>query len=108
MSIGLATNLAGLAAGNYTINRGHLGQNFVIRYCLVSFIQTGIYQFINLTDPDTTNGLSITLPTSTGHVFGFEVNPKVFSNPTINITLTNAIPVNEFISIKLYGWYETQ
>jgi len=106
IGIGLGTNLAGLAAGNYSISLSHPEQNFVIQAYSVAYLQAAIRQSINLTDSDGTNGFGIDLATSTGNIFGQTIVPKLFKGTKINISIATNIPVNEFVTIKLFGWYE--
>ena len=108
IAIGLGINLAGLPAGTYSLNRGHIGKNFIIKFVEVSYLQARILQQINFQDPDTNNGFSLDLPVTAGNVFSHEIVSKVFHSNLIILTLSQAIPVNEFVSVRFYGWYEDQ
>lgn len=102
----MATNLGGLAAGIYLINRGHTNQNFVCDKIIISYIQTGLLRTISIYDSENTNGLTMDLPPSTGTIQNLIITPKLFKGDTLKIHLYDAIPVNEWLSIVLSGWYE--
>lgn len=106
--IGIGTNLAGLPAGTYSISLGHSTQNFIFKGIAISYIQAGVIQNLSLSDSAGTNGISFHLPPSTGNIIQIPCIAKVIKGNTINITLSAAIPVNEFISVSLYGWYENR
>lgn len=108
IGIGIGTNLAGLGAGSYTINRGHAEQNFIIESLYLSYIQSGVIQSLTIADSDGNNSITIRLPTSTGDIINIPFIPKTFKGQNIIITISLAIPVNQFISLHLVGWYENK
>lgn len=105
ISIGLNSNLLGLPAGTYYINRGNVTKKLIINFVTVSYYLTTIRTYLNFLDYNGSNGIDFTIPQ--GNLsYSFEIVPKTFIGEYIQIFLANNIPANEFISIKLYGWYE--
>lgn len=74
---------------------------------MINYRQAGVINTISLKDIETTNALTICMPTNVaGNPINSEIIPKVFSSNLIELTISKAIPVNEFIAISLFGWYE--
>lgn len=107
-SIGIGTNLAGVAAGTYTISRNYSERAFIFNSVLVNYIQTGIINTIDILDGSGNNGIRLYLPTTTGNNFSFNQIPRPFVENTFQIIITNNIPVNEFVAITLFGWNENK
>lgn len=105
LSIGLSTNLAGLPAGSYTINRGNPSKNLVLQFMVVSYHLTGNITSVSLVDGQGSNALSVTFPPGSS-VTHSEIVPKTFLGETLTLVLGQNIPANEFIRLNLYGWYE--
>ena len=83
-----------------------MNQNFILKFVVISYIQTAIIQDLSFDDPATSNAINFILPPSTGSMISYEIIPKLFASNLMNLTLTAAIPANQFISVNLLGWYE--
>jgi hypothetical protein len=108
ITVALANNLLGLPAGTYSLNRGNVGKRFVIQYLLVqSLLTTTHLTEITFEDTKGDNGFTLNIPSSAnGLMTSISLVPKTFIGETINIILSQAIPINQFLSIAMYGWYE--
>jgi len=106
ISVGIATNLAGLPAGTYSIDRGHETQNFIVQFVKVNYKLTATKTMLIFKDSKGDNSFNIAMPGSPCENYSFEVIPKLFSGRYFNVTLDVPIPANEFIFVTAYGWYE--
>lgn len=104
--MGIATNLAGLPAGTYSIDRGNVGQNFIIQFVKVNYKLSAIKTLLVFRDSAGDNAINVMMPSSDCQNYSFEIVPKLFSGQYLNMSLDVNIPVNEFIFITFYGWYE--
>lgn len=84
----------------------HPEQNFIFDSYCINYVQSGIINFVRLEDSEGTNGLTWNLPRSEGTSFTGNITPKLMKGTQLIIRLINAIPINEFITISLFGWYE--
>lgn len=109
VNIELSSDLSGLAAGKYSINLNHLGQNFVIQTVVVNYLsKTNVINTITLEDSGS-NGYTVYIPISTnGQNYAIPIVPKTFLGQKLYITVDKNIPINEFIIIGLIGWYENE
>lgn len=105
IAIEFNSNLVGLPAGTYTINRGNPTKNYVIKEVVVSYHLTGNRTALTFIDGLGSNLYTLTFPPA-AQIIGFSIVPKKFLGETMSIVLNVAIPANEFISVKFYGWYE--